>query len=99
MAVRVTIEARNKAAAEVVARHLGPGARAVFWRGLGVIRVVAKDAAETAAIVDAVSGLLEKQHDVGWVRVRFDDECRVFRANGRHSARSGRQSTVTTSGS
>jgi hypothetical protein len=83
MGVRVTIEARNRAAAEVVAEHLGADTRAATWRGLGVIRVVAKDAAETATIMNTVSALLHERHDVGWVRVRYDDESRVFRSNGR----------------
>jgi len=85
MGVRVTIEARNRAAAEVVAMHLGPDARAASWRGLGVIRVVAKDAAETTAVMNAVSSLVDERHDVGWVRVRYDDESRVFRSNGRRT--------------
>jgi hypothetical protein len=85
MAVRVTIEARNKHAAEIVADRLGPGTRASSWRGLGVIRVNAKDAAETTRIVEAVSALLEERHDLGWVRVRYEDEYRVFRSNGRRT--------------
>jgi hypothetical protein len=86
MAVRVTIEARDKQAAEIVARHLGTDASPKSRRGLGVIRMVAKNAAETAGIVDRVSGLLEERHDLGWVRVRYDDESRVFRSNGRKPA-------------
>jgi len=84
--VRVTIEARNRAAAEVVAQHLGADARAASWRGLGVIRVVAKDAAGTTDVMNAVSSLLAERHDVGWVRVRYDDESRVFRSNGRSTS-------------
>jgi hypothetical protein len=82
MAVRVTIEARDRQAAEVVARHLGSEAQTKSWRGLGVIRVVARDRAETAGIVAKVSGLLEKHRDLGWVRIRYGDESRVFRSNG-----------------
>jgi hypothetical protein len=85
MAVRVTIEARNRQAAEIVAERLGPDVRAASWRGLGVIRVDAKNAAETARIVEAVSALLNERHDLGWVRVRYEDECRVFRSNGRRT--------------
>lgn len=86
MAVRVTIEARNKTAAEVVAGHLGTGDRPQSWRGLGVIRVVARDVTEARAIADNVSRLLEERHDLGWIRVRYEDETRVFRANGRRTA-------------
>lgn len=84
MTVRVTIEVRDRQAAEVVARHLGGDARS--WRGLGVIRVVARDGAETAGIVAKVSGLLEKHHDLAWVRIRYGDESRIFRSNGRRTA-------------
>jgi hypothetical protein len=83
VAVRITIEARSKQSAEVVAAHLGADARAASRRGLGVIRLVAKSAAETAGIVSAVSALLEQEHELGWVRVRYGDESRVFRSNGR----------------
>jgi hypothetical protein len=86
MAVRVTIEARSRAAAEVVAQYLGTEARPRTRRGWGVIQMVAKNAAETAGIVDKVSGLLEEHHDLDWVRVRYGDESRVFRSNGRRSA-------------
>jgi hypothetical protein len=86
VAVRVTIEARNKQSAEIVARHLGADASPRSRRGFGVIRMVAKNAAETAGIVERVSGLLEEQRNLGWVRVRYDDESRVFRSNGRKPA-------------
>jgi hypothetical protein len=32
-----------------------------------------------------VSALLEERHDLGWVRVRYEDEYRVFRSNGRRT--------------
>jgi hypothetical protein len=86
MAVRVTIEARSRAAAEVVARHLGAHAQPKARRGLAVIHVAAKNAAETAGIVEKVSGLLRQHDDLGWVRVRYEDESRVFRSNGRKTA-------------
>jgi len=86
MAVRVTIEARSKNAAKVVAEHLGTDDRPKSWRGLGVIRVVARDVTEAKAIGNNVSRLLETNHDLGWIRVRYDDESRVFRSNGRRTA-------------
>jgi len=85
MAVRITIEVRNKGAARIVAQHLPVEARPASWRGLGVIRLEARNAAETEGIVDAVSALVEEQHDLGWVRIRYEDEYRVFRSNGRGS--------------
>jgi hypothetical protein len=86
MAVRVTIEARDKQAAAVLAQRLGATAAPKTRRGLGVIRLVAKNASETARIVDQVSGLLEEHGDLGWVRVRYDDESRIFRSNGRRAS-------------
>jgi hypothetical protein len=86
MAVRVTIEARSRAAAEVVAQYLGTHAQPKARRGLAVIQMAAKNAAETARIVDSVSGLVQGRHDLGWVRVRYEDESRVFRSNGRKTA-------------
>jgi hypothetical protein len=86
MAVRVTIETRGREAAEILAGRLGPHVQAGSRRGLGVIRVMAKNAAERARIVDLVSALLETDHRVDWVRVRYDDETRVFRSNGRRIA-------------
>jgi hypothetical protein len=41
---------------------------------------MAENSAETAGIVDKVSRLLEEHHDLGWVRVRYEDESRVFRS-------------------
>lgn len=86
MAVRVTIEARSRAAAEAVAQHLGAPAQPRARRGLAVIQVSAKNAAETARIVDEVSGLFGEHQDLGWVRVRYEDESRVFRSNDRKTA-------------
>jgi hypothetical protein len=85
MAVRVTIEARSKKAAEVVAWNLGTANRSESWHGLGVIRLV-KDAAEATAVVDKVERLLDRNPDLGWIRVRYDDESRVFRSNHRRTA-------------
>jgi hypothetical protein len=81
MAVRVTIEARSRTAAEVVAQHLGAPAQPRVRRGLSVIHLMAENSAESAGIVDKVSRLLEEHHDLGWVRVRYEDESRVFRSN------------------
>jgi hypothetical protein len=86
MAVRVTIETRDRQAAESLAYTLGQNVRATSRRGLGVIRIDARNAAETARIVDLVSALLDEDHELGWVRVRYDDETRVFRSNGRRTA-------------
>jgi hypothetical protein len=81
MSVRVTIETATKAEAELIAKELPVKARAEAWRGLGVIRLGAKNRNETNRFIDAVSRSFE-EHKLHWARVRFDDEERVFKANG-----------------
>jgi hypothetical protein len=79
--VRVTIEASSKAEAELIAQRLPGEAQAVSWRGFGVIRIAAKDRRETEDFIDAVSQSFQ-EHKLQWARVRYDDEERVFKANG-----------------
>lgn len=88
MAVRVTIETASKAEAELIAERLPARVRAESWRGLGVLRLDAKDRQETQSFIDAVSRSF-KEHKLQWTRVRYGDEERVFRANGR--GRTGRR--------
>lgn len=83
MAVRVTIETREREVAEVVAEHLAASTRPRYRRGLVVTQVVARDAAEAAKLADKVAALLANTPDFGWIRIRYDDETRVFRSNGR----------------
>jgi hypothetical protein len=82
MSVRITIEAASKTEAELIARRLPVNARAESWRGFGVIRLGAKSRQETESFIDAVSQSIQ-EHKLQWVRVRYDDEERVFTANGR----------------
>lgn len=82
MPVRVTIEAASKAEAELIAQQLPVAGAAQSWRGLGVIRIGAKDKDETNALIDAVSRSFHK-HSLKWARVRYGDEERVFKANGK----------------
>lgn len=84
MSVRVTIEAASKAEAELIAQQLPVKARAETWRGFGVIRLGAKSRAETERFIDAVSRSFQ-EHKLQWARVRYDDEERVFKANGRRA--------------
>lgn len=84
MSVRITIEAASKAEAELIAQRLPVKARAESWRGFGVIRLGAKTREETRSFIDAVSRSFE-EHKLQWARVRYDDEERVFRANGRRN--------------
>jgi hypothetical protein len=81
MAVRVTIEAASKAEAELIAQRLPVEARVQAWRGLGVIRLGPRSREETNTLIETVS---QSFHELSlrWARVRYDDEERVFRANG-----------------
>jgi hypothetical protein len=85
LSVRVTIETASKAEAELIAGRLPIQASAQSWRGLGVIRLGVKSKQETHDLIEAVSrGFAE--HGLRWVRVRYDDEERIFRANGQPAA-------------
>jgi hypothetical protein len=81
MAVRVTIETASRAEAELIARRLPVKASANAWRGLGVIRLAVKSKDETKTLIEAVSQGFQ-EHKLQWARVRYDDEERVFKANG-----------------
>ncbi|HEY3463137.1 MAG TPA: hypothetical protein VGK62_06795 [Gaiellaceae bacterium] len=81
MGIRVTIETASKAEAELIARGLPVRARAETWRGFGVIRLGARSREETKSFVEAVSRSFH-EHKLQWARVRYDDEERVFKANG-----------------
>jgi len=81
MAIRVTIEAASKAEAELIAQTLPVKASAQSWRGFGVIRLGARSRAEKDSLVEAVQRSFA-EHRLQWARVRYDDEERVFKANG-----------------
>jgi histidinol-phosphate/aromatic aminotransferase/cobyric acid decarboxylase-like protein len=81
MSVQVTIEAASKAEAELIAQKLPVRARVQSWRGLGVIRLGRRSPEETDDFIEAVSQSFQ-QHKLQWARVRYDDEERVFKANG-----------------
>lgn len=83
--MRVTIETATKAEAELIAQDLPVKARAEAWRGLGVIRLNAKTRSETNGFIETVSRSFH-EHELHWARVRYDDEERVFKANGRKIA-------------
>ena len=57
-------------------------AEARSWRGLGVIRVDARSKDDTHKLIEAVSAVFQA-HSIKWARVRYGDEERVFKANGR----------------
>jgi len=79
--VRVTIETASKAEAQLIANELPMRVEAHSWRGFGVIRVATQSKAETNKLIDAVSRSFH-EHSLKWARVRYDDEERVFKANG-----------------
>jgi O-glycosyl hydrolase len=81
VSVHVTIEAASKAEAELIAERLPVRAKAQSWRGFGVIRVGSMSKAETKTLIEAVSRCFH-EHGLKWARVRYDDEERVFKANG-----------------
>ena len=85
MSVRVTIETASKAEAELIAEELPMRAEAQSWRGFGVIRLATKSKDETKQLVEAVSRTFH-EHSLKWARVRYDDEERVFKANGHRAA-------------
>lgn len=82
MPVQVTIETASKAEAELIARQLPVKGEAKSWRGLGVIRIGVRDKAETKTLIDAVWRSF-REHSLKWARVRYGDEERVFKANGK----------------
>ena len=86
MSVRVTIEAASKAEAELIAQRLPVKAQAEAWRGFGVIRLGAKSREETKSVIEVVSQSFEELR-LQWARVRYDDEERVFKANGHRNGR------------
>jgi hypothetical protein len=83
MSVHVTIETASKEDAELIAAALPPPARAESWRGYGVIRLGPRSTHEVADVIGAVAERFE-EHELAWARVRYDDEERVFRRNGRN---------------
>jgi hypothetical protein len=82
MSVQVTIETASKAEAQLIAEQLPIKAEAHFWRGFGVIRLAAKSKQEVHELIEGVSRVFHA-HELHWARVRYDDEERVFKVNGR----------------
>ena len=85
MSVRVTIEAASKAEAQLIAEQLPMRVEAHSWRGFGVIRLDARTRQDVRELIEAVSRSF-REHGLHWARVRYDDEERVFKANGHRAA-------------
>jgi len=82
MSVQVTIETASKAEAQLIAGELPMRVEAHSWRGFGVIRLAAKSRHDVQELIEAVSRVFHA-HELHWARVCYDDEERVFKANGR----------------
>jgi hypothetical protein len=82
MSVQVTIETASKAEAQLIARELPLRVEAHSWRGFGVIRLAATSRKDVQELIEGVSRVFHAQ-GLHWARVRYDDEERVFKANGR----------------
>lgn len=91
----MTIEAASKAEAELIAARLPTEVVAHSWRGLGVIRLGRINREEIEELLAAVARSFH-EHDLRWARVRYDDDERVFRANGQRSAPDSRDEPSTT---
>jgi hypothetical protein len=81
LSIHVTIETASKAEAELIAEDLPVKAEAEFWRGFGVIRLPLKSAKDVQELLELVSRSFDAW-GLRWARVRYDDEERVFKANG-----------------
>jgi hypothetical protein len=82
MSVQVTIETASKAEAQLIAGELPMRVEAHSWRGFGVIRLGAKSRKDVQDLIERVSRIFDA-HGLQWARVRYDDEERVFKTNGR----------------
>jgi hypothetical protein len=76
--VQVTIDTASREEAELIAALLPYEVDTRSVRGYGFIRFRCRNVAETRAILDAV-GAGAALHELPWIRVRWDDEERVFR--------------------
>ncbi len=79
MAVQVTIDARTKADAGVIAAALPGRAEATSWRGYGIIRLRFRSEKEARETIPIVGNCVEL-HKLAWARVRIGDDERMFRS-------------------
>jgi hypothetical protein len=76
--VQVTIDTSSREEAELVARLLPRPAEARSVRGYGFVRLRCRNTKERNQILDAVK-VAATEHNLSWLRVRWEDEERVFR--------------------
>lgn len=76
--MHVTIDTATREEAELIASLLPHEAEARSVRGYGFVRLYCRSMKEARAILDAV-GAGAQLHELPWIRVRWEDEERVFR--------------------
>ena len=76
--MQVTIDTSSREEAELVASLLPQPAEARSVRGYGFVRLRCRNAKERTQILEAVK-VVAAQHNLPWLRVRWEDEERVFR--------------------
>jgi hypothetical protein len=76
--MQVTIDTASREEAELIAAALPRPAEAKSVRGYGFIRLSSRNARETQEILQA-AGAGAALHKLAWIRVRWNDEERVFR--------------------
>jgi len=76
--VQVTIDTSSREEAELIASLLPRPAEARAVRGYGFVRVFCRNAKERNQLLEAVK-LVAAEQSLSWLRVRWEDEERVFR--------------------
>ena len=85
MPLLVTIDARSKADAELIAAALPGNPEAKSWRGYGVVRLRFRKEGEARAVLSVVAECVE-EHGLAWARVRIGDDERMFRGRTRRAS-------------
>ena len=85
MPLLVTIDARSKADAELIAAALPGNPEAKSWRGYGVVRLRFRKEGEARAVLSVVAECVE-EHGLTWARVRIGDDERMFRGRTRRAS-------------
>lgn len=83
--MHVTIDARSKRDAEIIAAELPGTPPAGAVRGFGVIRLRFAGEREAHDVLRRVADCIER-HGLGWARVRIDDAEHTFRGRRRPAA-------------
>ena len=85
MAVNVTIDARSRDEAELIAAALPGRPQATSWRGYGIVRLRLRDKREIEPLLPIVEDCVER-HRLPWARLRFGDEERMFKSRRSHAS-------------